>query len=298
MKSKQNQSKQMTGMLYSLLGVLLLTPDALILRWVVIEHSEVLLWRGIFFSLGFSFIVLVRHRSNAVRALINAGWPGIISGFFFAMNTYCYTQALQQTGAATAMMIISTAPVFAALIAWLWLGERINFSVGLTITMTLLGMAIIVSDGDGGNSLFGNMMAMGCAIFMAINFNWARRHASLDITPGLIVGGLFIIALGWFNTSSVVARPEEIGVMFLSAAIAMPIGFVLLQIAPRYISATEVSLFLLLESIIAPIWVWLGLGETPSNITLLGSVIVLVALFLYCYVVRFKAQMIITTKEA
>ncbi|ARD43821.1 DMT family transporter [Colwellia sp. PAMC 21821] len=298
MKSKQNQSKQMTGMLYSLLGVLLLTPDALILRWVAIEHSEVLSWRGIFFSLGFSFIVLVRHRRNAVRALMNAGWPGIISGFFFAMNTYCYTQALQQTGAATAMMIISTAPVFAALIAWLWLGERINLAVGLTIAMTLLGMAIIVSDADGGNSLFGNMMAMGCAIFMAINFNWARRHSSLDITPGLIVGGLIIIALGWVNTSAVVARPEEIAAMFLSAAIAMPIGFVLLQIAPRYISATEVSLFLLLESIIAPIWVWLGLGETPSSITLVGSVIVLVALLLYCYVVRFKAQTMLTTKEA
>jgi drug/metabolite transporter (DMT)-like permease len=297
-ESKQNQSKQMTGMLYSLLGVLLLTPDALILRWVAIEHSEILLWRGIFFSLGFSFIVSVRHRSNAVCAVISAGWPGIISGFFFAMNTYCYTQALQQTGAATAMMIISTAPVFAALIAWLWLGERISLPVGLTITMTLLGMAIIVSDGDGGNSLFGNMMAMGCAIFMAMNFNWARRYSSLDITPGLIVGGLIIVVLGWLNTSEVVARPEEIGAMFISAAIAMPIGFVLLQIAPRYISATEVSFFLLLESIIAPIWVWQVLGETPSKITLVGSIIVLVALLLYCYVLRFKAQTILTTKEA
>lgn len=295
MESKQNQSKQtkqMTGMMYSLLGVLLLTPDALILRWVTIEHSEVLLWRGIFFSLGFSLIVLVRHRRNAVRALVNAGWPGVVSGFFFAMNTYCYTQALQQTGAATAMMIISTAPVFAALIAWLWLGERINFAVGLTIVMTLIGMAIIVSDGDGGNSFFGNMMAMGCAIFMAINFNWARRHSSIDITPGLIVGGLIIVALGWFNTSAVMARPEEIGAMFLSAAIAMPIGFVLLQIAPRYIGATEVSLFLLLESIIAPVWVWLGLGETPSATTLVGSVVVLFALLLYCYFMRIKTKKI------
>jgi len=293
MENRQNQSTRITGMMYSLLGVLLLTPDALILRWVAIEHSEVLLWRGVFFSLGFSFIVLVRHRRNVVRAIGDAGWPGIVSGIFFAMNTYCYTQALQQTGAATAMMIISTAPVFAALIAWFWLGERINLSVGLTIVMTLIGMAIIVSDGDGRNSLFGNMMAMGCAVFMAMNFNWARRHASRDITPGLIVGGLIIVVLGWFNTNTVMARPEEVGAMFLSAAIAMPIGFVLLQIAPRYISATEVSLFLLLESVIAPIWVWLGLGETPSKTTLLGSIIVLLALLLYCYLVRAKSQIII-----
>jgi drug/metabolite transporter (DMT)-like permease len=88
-------------------------------------------------------------------------------------------------------------------------------------------MAIIVSGESGTNSLFGNLMAIGCAAFM-------------------------------------------------------PIGFVLLQIAPRYISATEVSLFLLLESIVAPIWVWLVLDEAPSVTTLVGSAVVF-ALLLYSY---------------
>ncbi|WP_432471515.1 DMT family transporter [Amphritea sp. HPY] len=275
-----------TGMLYSLVGALLLTPDALILRWVAIDHSEVLLWRGVFFSLGFALIVLLRHRTKALRAIVSAGWPGLVSGFFFAMNTYFYTQALQQTGAAAAMMIISTAPVFAAVIAWFWLKEQVSLTVGLTIAMTLLGMAIIVSDDTGVNSLTGNLMAIGCALFMALNFNWARRFAPRDITPGLIFGGLIILAFGWLDTDTVIARHEEIGAMFVSAAIAMPIGFVLLQIAPRYISATEVSLFLLLESIIAPVWVWIGLGEEPSEMTFLGSAVVILALLFYSYQAR------------
>ncbi len=283
---KQDLSTRTTGMLYSSIGALLLTPDALILRWISIEHSEVLLWRGVFFSLGFALIVLIRHRTKALRAIVAAGWPGLVSGLFFAINTYFYTQALQQTGAAAAMMIISTAPVFAAVIAWFWLKERINLSVGLTIALTLIGMAIIVSDEGGVNSLSGNLMAIGCAIFMALNFNWARRHAPRDITPGLIFGGLMILTLGWLETDTVMARPEEIGAMFLSVAIAMPIGFVLLQIAPRYISATEVSLFLLLESIVAPFWVWIGLGEEPSAVTLLGSTVVVLALLFYSYRVR------------
>jgi drug/metabolite transporter (DMT)-like permease len=286
MALKQGLSLPATGMLYSLIGVVLLSPDALVLRWITIAHSEVLLWRGVFFSLGFTLIVLIRRRTRALCAIREAGWSGLISGCFFALNTYCYTQALQQTSAATAMMIISTAPVFAAVFAWLWLGERISLTVGLTVVITLIGMAFIVGDEGGGNSLFGNFMAIGCAVFMALNFNWARRQAPRDITPGLIFGGLIILAIGWWNTDTLMARPEELGAMFLSAAIAMPIGFVLLQIAPRYISATEVSLFLLLESIIAPIWVWLAIGEEPTAMTLLGSAVIVLALLFYGYQMR------------
>ncbi|SIS68359.1 DMT family transporter [Neptunomonas antarctica] len=275
-----------TGMLYSSIGALLLTPDALVLRWISIDHAEVLLWRGAFLTLGFTMIVLMRHRSKSLSAIRLAGWPGVFCGLFFALNTYFFTQALLHTSAAAAMMIISTAPIFAALIGWFWLQERLSFTVGLTIVMTMIGMAIIVSDGSGENSLFGNLMAIGSAAFMAVNFNWARRYAPRDISPGLIFGGVFIFIFGWLGTETMHVRPEEVGAMFLSSAIAMPIGFVLLQIAPRYISATEVSLFLLLESIVAPVWVWLVLDEVPSITTLTGSAVVIFALLFYSNQVR------------
>ena len=284
MSSKQVAAcARSTGMLYSLIGALLLTPDALVLRWISIDHSEVLLWRGVFFTLGFTLIVLIRHRSKALSAISLAGWPGVLSGLFFALNTYFYTQALLHTSAAAALMIISTAPIFAALIGWFWLGERLSFTVGLTIAMTMIGMAVIVNDGSGENSLFGNLSAIGCAIFMAVNLNWARKYGSRDISPGLIFGGIFIFIFGWLVTGAIQVRADEMGAMLLSAAIAMPIGFVLLQIAPRYISATEVSLFLLLESIIAPVWVWLVLDEAPSSTTLTGSAIVISALLFYSH---------------
>ena len=86
LRQAQGLPVRTTGMLYSLIGALLLTPDALILRWVAIDHSEVLLWRGVFFSLGFALIVLLRHRTKALRAIVSAGWPGLVSGFFFALR--------------------------------------------------------------------------------------------------------------------------------------------------------------------------------------------------------------------
>jgi len=281
MHSTKTLSSRSQGGLYCLIGALLLTPDALIIRWLSIEHHEVLFWRGLFFTFGFFFIVVFRHSGKTFRAIYQAGWAGVISGFLFAMNTYFYTQALQLTSAAAAMMIISTAPVFAAIVSWLFLKERISLPLLLTIACTLLGMGIILGDAAGINSLKGNLMAVGCAIFMALNFNWARYHSPKDITPGLVFGGLMVFVLGYLTTTSISASTSEVGFMFLSAAFLMPIGFVMLQIAPKYISATEVSLFLLLESVIAPIWVWIGLGEVPSSTTLLGSLVVLIALIVY-----------------
>ncbi|WP_299179285.1 DMT family transporter [uncultured Neptuniibacter sp.] len=287
----QERALRKKGVLFSLVGALLLTPDAVVIRWMEIGHTEVLFWRGLFFGLGFFLIALLRNRSKVFRAIRNAGWPGILSGVFFAMNTYFYTKSLQQTSAAAALMIISTAPIFAAGIGWIWLRERISLTVWLTILITLLGMAIIVSDEAGGNSLAGNLMAVGCAVFMALNFNWSRMHAPRDITPGLIFGGIIIFLIGFSETDVLIAKQGEIGAMFLSVAIAMPIGFVLLQIAPRYISATEVSLFLLLESVIAPVWVWIVLGEAPGVTTLLGSMVIVMALLLYSYLSGKESQL-------
>lgn len=88
MHSTKTLSSRSQGLLYCFIGALLLTPDALIIRWLSIEHNEVLFWRGLFFTVGFFFIVVFRHRSKTFRAIYQAGWAGVISGFIFAMNTF------------------------------------------------------------------------------------------------------------------------------------------------------------------------------------------------------------------
>lgn len=283
---------QTTGLLLSIAGVILLSPDVLVIRWIELEHNQILFWRGLFLTFGFGAVILVRHRLKCLRAVINAGWSGVASGCFFAVNTYCYTQSIQQTSAAAAMMIISTAPVFAAIIAWLVLGERVNRRTAVTIGCTLIGISVIAVDSGGDNSLTGNLFALGCAVFMAINFNWARLKAPRDLTPGLAFGGIFIAVIALLGDADPTQPTRvQLGAMAITAAITMPIGFTLLQIAPRYISATDVSLFLLLEAIIGAFWVWLALNEAPSAMTLMGSGVIFLSLAFYAYGSRSGARL-------
>ncbi|MFT5722346.1 MAG: drug/metabolite transporter (DMT)-like permease [Motiliproteus sp.] len=280
-----------TGLLLSVAGAMLLSPDVLVMRWIELDHSEILFWRGLFLTFGFGTLICVRYRTQCLRAVVNAGRAGVVAGVIFAANTYCFTQSMQQTSAAAAMMIISTAPLFAALIGWLVLGERISRRTALTIACTLVGISVIAVDNGGDNSVTGNLFALGCAICMATSFNWSRLKAPLDLTPGLALGGLFIAAFALLGSNGQ-ASPStvQLGAIALTAAITMPLGYTLLQIAPRYISATDVSLCLLLEAIFGAFWVWLALDEAPSAMTLLGSSVIFISLTFYAFGNRLLAR--------
>lgn len=280
---------KLTGLLLSFIGVVVISPDALVVRWVALDHSTLLFWRGLFLILGFSAVIVSQYRLKSLEALIHAGWFGILTGLFFALNTYCYTKAIQQTSVTAAMMIISTSPVFAALISWLFLKERINYLTAIVIFITLVGITIIAFDGDGHNSIAGNLFAVGCALAVAMNFVLARYKCGKNLTPGLVFGGVFITLFALIEGVGITMPDKfQMGAMAITAVVAIPVGFTLLQIAPRYISATDVSLFLLLEAVLAPFWVWLVLSEVPPDTTLIGSAVILLALSCYGYLQYLK----------
>ncbi|MFT4610111.1 MAG: drug/metabolite transporter (DMT)-like permease [Cellvibrionaceae bacterium] len=282
-------STKLTGLSLSFIGVVVISPDALVLRWVAMDHGTLLLWRGLFLFAGFSAVILYQYQLSSLKALSRAGWFGVLSGFLFAINTFCYTKSIQLTSVTAAMMIISTAPVFAALISWLLLKERINYLTAIVIICTLVGIAIIAADSEGHNTITGNLFALVCAVSMAMNFVLARFKSARDLTPGLVFSGLFIVLLAVLEGADS-AMPEtlQLGAIAIIAMVALPIGFTLLQIAPRYISATDVSLFLLLEAVLAPFWVWLVLSEIPSVTTLIGSVVICLTLSFYGYLQYLK----------
>ena len=63
--------------------------------------------------------------------------------------------------------------------------------------------------------------------------------------------------------------------------VALP--FVLVTIAPRFITAAEVNLFFLLEVIIGPIWVWMVISERPSLETIIGGIIIIITIAIHSF---------------
>ena len=276
-------TKNTEGFILAILGVLLLAPDVVIMRWISLAHNDVIFWRGIGFIVGFSSIVAYRYKSGFFIAIKNAGWTGVASGVLFGLGTYCYTASIQTIGAASTMIIISSSPVFAAIINWFFLKQKIHVFSIFAIFFVLLGI-LFIAFSDINQLGMGSLLALTTAIFMAINFNLAQSKSNVDISPGLIWGGLLLTAIPLMTgIPDLEDTSIDVILVLANAIFIMLLGFTLLQIAPRFINATQTSVCLLLEPLVGPVLVFLILNEKPNNPTLIGCVVIFVAIVFYIY---------------
>jgi drug/metabolite transporter (DMT)-like permease len=115
-------------------------------------------------------------------------------------------------------------------------------------------------------------------VILAATFSLMRHFRSRDMVPAMALGGVItaLIALP-FATPAAVDGGDALALAVMGL-VMLPLSFAMMAVGPRYIPAPEVSLTLLLESVLGPLWVWLALGEDPGEATLLGGAIVIAAL--------------------
>lgn len=266
------------GLLLTALGVLLLSPDALVLRWLAADALQILAWRGLLMAVGLGLLLAWRYRGALPATLRRCGWTGLGCALCYCFSTLGFVQAVSLAGAANTLLILSVAPLIAAGLAWLWLGERLALRTLLAILVCLGGVLLIVADRSPGNSLAGNAWALAAATLLAGNFTLARSRPTQDMSPALIPGALLVSLLGFVFGGSPAFAPLQWTVLALMAGVLLPLAFMLIQLGPRWISATEVSLLLLLEVVLGPLWVWWLLDEAPSWQVLLGGALILLTL--------------------
>ena len=261
------------GLLWTSLGVLCLTPDSLLVRFIDTDPWTLLFWRGLLMSLSLSAYLLVRRAP--LSQMNGKGW---LAATFLALSSACFVFSLQSTHAANTLVIIATSPLIAAVISWLFLRESIPLATWAAILIATSGVALSLGDGLQRGNLTGELFALGSALAMACHFTalrwWRSEHATLAICgAGFLMAG---VSLLWAKPTSVPA--PDIGWVLLLGAVVLPLAFAMMAVGPRYLPAPEVGLILLGETVLGPAWVWLFLRETPGPSTLAGGAIVVLTL--------------------
>lgn len=259
-------------------GVLLLSPDALVLRWISADPLHVLSWRGLLMAAGMGVVLLLRYRSALARALLRCGWTGVGCALCYCISTICFLQAISLAGAASTLMIYSVSPLVAGVASWAWLGERLPLRSAVAIGVCAVGIALIVIDDSPGANLAGNLFALAGAALLALNFTLARSRPAIDMSPALMPGALLAAGFAFVVGGPPALQDTELAVLVVMAGVLLPLGFMLVQLGPRRIGAAEVGLLLLLEVVLGPVWVWLVLGEVPGHTVLVGGAVVIAAL--------------------
>ena len=274
-------SDYLKGLLITVIGVLIITPDSLLIRLVETDSWTIIFWRSTLSGLAIVLGLLLYYRQNFLQKILGVGWAGLAMAIIWAFGTICFVYSIQTTLVANTLFIISTSPIFAALIAWLVLREAVSRRTWLTIGFSLAGISIIAWGslrGGGQGSLIGDLAALGTAIAVAITFSIARHNRGISMIPAIGISALIAGAVAFPFAAPLVEVADKALPIILLGVVVAPIGTSLMVIGPRYLPAADVSLLLLLEAILGPLWVWWMLSEYPGIYTVVGGAFVLLTL--------------------
>ena len=274
-------SGQFLGLSYALTGVLILSPDTLLIRLVDADSLTLMFWRGLLMGSTLMIGLLVLYRQNFLKTLLAIGPAGLLVILCFGGNSISFVTAITHTAVANTLLILSSAPLITALLSYLFLGEKIERRTGLAIFACMVGMTFIVYDGLETATLWGELAALCSTTLLSASIVIIRFRHDVNMVPCVAVSGLLVALLVWPITSDVSLRVDDYLVMATQGLLVLPLSFALLMLAPRYVQAAEVSLIMLLEAVFGPLLVWWYLAETPSTETLIGGGIVLGTLALH-----------------
>ena len=265
------------GFLITLVGVLIISPDALLIRLVTADVWTLAFWRGLLSGCAVLLGLWCISGRQFWPQLRSLGWPGVWITLIFAVGALSFVYSITHTLVANTLFLTATSPVFAALMSRFILREPVKRRTWLTIGITLCGIGLIASGSfsDGGGSINGDLAALVAAATLAATFTIARHAKSRSMVPAMGLAGFAsaLMALPLAPTL-VVASPDIVWVGLLGLVVS-PLGFALLATGPRYMPAPDVSLMLLLESVFGPLLVWYVLAEYPGDRSLLGGALVL-----------------------
>ena len=273
------------GTFLALIGVLVLTPDTLIIGISNLEKWPLMGWRGVL--MGITLLIIWRyflnsHPEKEWRSLYT--WQGLVVIFAFSINSIFFTLGIIETSVMLVLTALATMPIFAAILSSFMLRETQGWLGWLTIMAAMVGVAIVVSDGNNaisqpeGSPVLGAAYGAITAFGLALSFTMARKYRDLEVVPAAAVGALIsgIIGFAFSTEDSIFNAP--IWTVFTMGVVILPVSFAFLITAPRYTTSAIVSLIMLLEMVIGPFWVWFGIGERPSMIMIFGGCIVIVVI--------------------
>lgn len=244
------------------------------------DSWTVIFWRSFWAaSFLFGFMVWRDGLRGTLSLFRGMGLVGVAVAGCLAVCTSSFVVALGHTTVANILLIQAGTPLVAALLSFIFLGERISLSTWIAIFAVIFGVGVMVSDSLGsGTSLIGNGLAVLIVIMFAIVTVLTRRFSSVRMTPAMCLGTALAGVFAASQASGLAVSGQDMGFLFAFGAATLGLGLALFATGARMIAASYAALLGTFETLLGPVWVWLVHGEVPATRTLIGGAIVLGAL--------------------
>mgnify|MGYP001424944268 FL=1 len=271
----QNLTNQQKGSLLAFVGVIFITPDSLFIRLANADTYQLLFYRGAIPFVAVFLALLIIYKSNFIRLFLNTGYPGIAYSLTFAITNITFIISIQNTNVANTLIMVALAPMFTAILSLIFLKENPEKKTWVAIIITTLAAIYIFYDSIQIGNFLGDIFGLITAIGLAAGAVIVRSAKNRNLVPSAVVGKLMVAVVAAFFVQNYELVNKDLIIVPAMCILCVAIPFVLVTIAPRFISAAEVNLFFLIEVILGPIWVWLVIKEQPSFETIIGGLVII-----------------------
>lgn len=272
-----------TGFVLALSGVLLISLDSLWIRLSEAGSWDVAFWVGLFTFVGISIVLPLRTGHSIVTVVRRDGAPLVASSLLNTVSVTMFIVAVGLTTVANTVAIIAAAPIAAAVVARLIIGERPSTRTWWAIAGSVVGIMVIVVGSIGAGSVSGDAAAVLAVLAFAGNVTLWRRYPAISRLAVIGLGGLFTALVTFLPADPFSVDGRALAILAVMGLLTGPAGRVSLASSTRYLPAAQVGLFTPVETVAATAWAWLFLSEAPPAATVLGGIIVIVSVLYGSY---------------
>ena len=260
-------------------GYVVASFSGLIVRLLEVGPMVMNFYRALFLMCAVMILLAIRHRGAAVVRVIGVGWPGLLAGIMLAITVITFIQSLTHTTVANTLFVLGAIPFVTAALAWMFLSERPNSATLVTMAIAFGGIVIMIGEGFTVGSAYGNVMAVLATLCFAIYAVLVRRYRQIDMLPAILISTFIIMAVvALMRQGELEISRQGLLLCLLWGGVMSGFTSAVFIFASRHVVAAELTLFMLLEFALGPVWVWLFINEIPSRWTLVGGVLVISAL--------------------
>jgi len=267
-------------------GILQLVASWFILSTAGIAHRKVeqadgwqiLFYRSLALSVTILLILVFQKGSRFFDEFRGLGWNDCLLAVFLGTGFVAYVFALLYNTVANALFIFSCAPFVAGFLGWILLGERVATRTWFAIGVTMAGLAVMVGSELAVSHYLGTLIALWIPIAYAASIIAVRSSKRDNMLVALCLAGLVAGGISAIFVTDYALTSRDLIISLYLGVFQVGVGFTLVVLGARYVPSAQVGLLALVEPVLAPIWVWMGVGEVPNLATIVGGTIIFLAI--------------------
>lgn len=268
------------GIIFATISIILMSIESPFVKLANLYWADTSFLLGIGLIISINAILASKGKRYFIQSYKTQFVGVLLSGLSVGLGNLTFVSAVIYGGVANTVLILATSPIFSALAMWILFKKQTPKTIFIATFFIMVGLYIILQNDLGTTTFLGTFLAFLCVGFMISTFIVLSHFKNASKFAFISIAGFCLSGFSFPFASLHVNLESALCILFLGL-LTMPISRFFLGLGAKNILPQELSLLMILESVLAPLWAWWWIGEKPLISTFIGGGIILATLALY-----------------